>query len=84
MTDQASNRVWRIDPKLNAVGTTIPVGQQPSGIAVGAGSVWVASGDGTVSRIDPATDRVTATIAVGGTPSGVTVDDKAGVWVSVD
>jgi len=84
VTDQASNRVWRIDPKLNAVGTTIPVGQQPSGIAVGAGSVWVASGDGTVSRIDPATDRVTATIAVGGTPSGIAVDGTASVWVSVD
>ena len=34
--------------------STIPVGSAPSGVAVGAGAVWVAnSGDGTVSKIDP-------------------------------
>jgi len=81
-SDENADRVWRIEPKLNAVGATIQVGAHPAAIAVGLGSVWVASGDGTVSRIDPNTDRVT-TIAVGGAPSGIAV--AAGrVWVSID
>ena len=63
--------------------TTIPVGAGPTGIAVGAGAVWVAnSRDGTVSRIDPRRDRVVATIAVGDSPDNLTV--SAGrVWVTV-
>ena len=53
--------------------TTIPVGRSPAGVAVGAGSVWVAnSGDGTVTRIDPTTDKSIATIAVGGSPQAIT------------
>lgn len=83
VSDSSSDRIWRIDPKLNTVGTTIAVGQQPTGIAVGAGSVWVASGNGTVSRIDPTTDRVVITIDVGGTPSGIAVGAGT-VWVSID
>ena len=52
-------------------------------MAVGAGSVWVASGDGTVSRIDPNSGRVVATITVGGTPEDVAVGAGA-VWVTVE
>ena len=83
VSDHFTDRLWRIDPKRNAVATTIAVGQGPSGVAVGAGSVWVASADGTVSRIDPNTDRVTDRIDIGGTPSGISVD-RDGVWVTVD
>jgi DNA-binding beta-propeller fold protein YncE len=37
--------------------TTIRVGLAPRGLAVGAGSVWVAcTGDGTIWRIDPPTN----------------------------
>ena len=47
--------VIRFDPiRLKAVGKPIPVGRRPHAIAVGGGSVWVASaGDGAVYRIDP-------------------------------
>lgn len=83
VSDHFTDRLWRVDPKRNAVATTIAVGQGPSGVAVGAGSVWVASADGTVSRIDPNTDRVTDRIDVGGTPSGISVG-RDGVWVTVD
>ena len=60
--------VSRIDPasgrKLGSVG----VGNDPSAIAAGAGSVWVTnSSDGTVTRIDPAT-LVPTTIPVGHRP----------------
>ena len=59
MANPGDDTVVRIDPTTRAVTTTIPVGKAPAGVAVGAGSVWVAnSGDGTVSRIDPETDKL--------------------------
>jgi hypothetical protein len=48
---------------------TIGTGGVPSGMAFGAGSLWVAAGD-HVSRIDPAGNRVVATIPVGASGSG--------------
>ena len=46
--------------------TTIQVGPNPAGIAVGDGAAWVAqAADGTVARIDLAGDRVSRTIKVG-------------------
>jgi YVTN family beta-propeller protein len=83
VTDQGGDTVWRIDLRTDRVAQTITVGQHPAGIAVGGGSVWVASADGTVSRIDPNSDRVVATIRVGGTPQDVAVGAGA-VWVTVD
>ena len=53
------------------------------GIAVGAGSVWVANnGDGTVSRIDPDTDTVVARIETGYHPQWLAVDNGF-VWVGI-
>ena len=60
---------------------TIPVGTAPSGVAVGAGAVWVAnSGDGTVSRIDPRTNATTVVRVLPG-PTGVVVA-AGSVWVT--
>ena len=83
----------RTDPEVvvgeNAVGvldgdrvtSAIDVGERPSGIAVGAGSVWVTnSAEDTVSRIDPDTQAV-APISVGSGPSGIAVGAGA-VWVA--
>jgi YVTN family beta-propeller protein len=66
------------------VRATIPVGDAPTGVSLGAGSVWVAnSGDGTVTRIDPKADKSLATIAVGGSPQAITF--AAGrAWVTID
>ena len=51
---------------------TIPVGDGPSALAGGSGSVWVANtAAGTVSRIDPRTNDVVATIDVGNAPAGI-------------
>jgi YVTN family beta-propeller protein len=62
---------------------TIPVGRAPSGLAVGAGAVWVSRGsDGAVVRIDPATNRVVATIPVGPAPGAMTVAGGV-LWVSL-
>ena len=47
------NTVSQIDPKNGrVVGRAIPVGDDPIGIAFGAGTVWTANHqDGTVTRI---------------------------------
>jgi YVTN family beta-propeller protein len=76
--------VSRIDPRTRAVVDTIPVGATPSGIAVGAGDVWVVDNDNDeVSRIDPSVDQVVQTIPVGNAPTGVAVGDGS-VWVAND
>jgi peptide/nickel transport system substrate-binding protein len=74
----------RIDPGTNSVITTIAVGDSPTGVEVGAGSVWVAnSGDGTLSRVDPGTNKVIATITVGGSPQAIAIANGR-VWVTID
>jgi YVTN family beta-propeller protein len=68
----------RIDPHRNKAAATIPVGKDPSAVAVGGGSVWVANfGDGTVSRVDPATNSIRQTIAAHGSPTGLAVAGSA-------
>jgi branched-chain amino acid transport system substrate-binding protein len=75
--------VTRIDPVQRLIAATIPIGveHQPVRLAVGAGAVWVASADGTLSRIDPATNVVTTTAAVAHRLNDVAVAGGA-VWVS--
>jgi SARP family transcriptional regulator, regulator of embCAB operon len=72
--------VSRLDRSGHATGSA-DVGNDPSAIAAGAGSLWVTnSTDGTVTRIDPDT-LLTTTFPVGHDPSGVTVN-AAGAWVA--
>jgi virginiamycin B lyase len=60
----------------------IPIGRGGSGIAAGAGSVWVANElDGTITRIDPGTNHVVETIRVGGSPHDLVVAGGE-VWVA--
>ena len=74
--------VTRIDPDSGAR-DDIQVGDGPSAIVSGAGSIWVANTlAGTVSRIDPSTNDVVATIETGNAPSGITVAEDF-VWVAV-
>lgn len=73
--------VSRVDPDRARRLGSVDVGNEPSAIAAGAGSVWVTnSADGTVTRIDPAT-LLTTTIPVGHGPAAVTVD-AAGAWIA--
>ena len=73
----APGRLIRIDPKTNRATKTLAIGQDPSGIAVGAGHVWMTSlPDSSLWRIDPKTSE-TKRISVGVTPLGVAV--KSGV-----
>jgi YVTN family beta-propeller protein len=60
------------------------VGAGASGVALGAGSVWVSSFlDRSVSRIDPETDSVKATIHVGMSPRDLAYGGGA-VWTVGD
>jgi YVTN family beta-propeller protein len=64
-------RLVRIDPTANKVAKTVAVGQDPSGIAVGAGDVWLTSlPDAVLWRIDPKTSE-TRRIPVEVSPFGV-------------
>jgi YVTN family beta-propeller protein len=74
--------VAQIDPRTNTVTRTVSVGAGPAAIAFGAGRIWVASRDGTVSGIDPQTARVVTSVRVGGTPQGIAVG-YGRVWVTV-
>jgi YVTN family beta-propeller protein len=78
----SGDTVARIDPTVNGVLTTIPVGRGASAVAAGEGGVWVADTlDNAVVRIDPDTNSVTSTIPVGTAPTGVSVGGGA-VWVA--
>jgi ABC-type transport system substrate-binding protein/class 3 adenylate cyclase len=73
--------VSRIDPRSGRKRGSVGVGNLPSAIAAGAGSVWVTnSSDGTVTRID-STTLVPKTIPVGHSPSAVAVN-AAGAWIA--
>ena len=73
--------ILRLNPASGRVVATVGVGNRPTAIAAGAGSLWVTNGnDGTVTRIDPQT-LVTKTIPVGNDPAAVAVDAD-GAWVA--
>src|SRR5207247_5782095 len=59
----SKDRVVRINPATRKVVLAIATGRDPSAVALGEGSVWVANSvDGTVSRIDPVGNKVTGVI----------------------
>lgn len=83
--------VQRIDPTTRRIVATIPVSPWPQDLAIGDGSIWVASTDwpqdpprdrqGGITRIDPETNRVIATIRFDGGATGVAVGN-GGVWAA--
>jgi len=87
ITNAGSNTVSVIDTRSNRViGSPIPVGDVPIGVAVAPGGrkVYVANnGTDTISVIDTAANIVIATIAVGPNPFGVAVSpDSSKVYVA--
>jgi class 3 adenylate cyclase/streptogramin lyase len=66
------------------VGDPIPVGPDPSGVAVGLDAVWVSDTGGDVYRIDPLTRQVTDVLHVGGHLTAIAVDeDTETLWLTV-
>ena len=82
LTSVAENSVGVIDTDRAEVIGEIPVGERPSGIAVGDGYAWVTNtGADTVSQIDLETGAVLARIDVGRQPVGIAVAEGS-VWVA--
>jgi YVTN family beta-propeller protein len=79
--------VSRVAPQYTGVETIRPPYSPLGGagargsITVGAGSVWVAFGDSSVSRIDPKSRVVTATAFAGNTPSAIAYGNGS-VWIA--
>ena len=76
-----ANALAAIDSERAELASQTPVGNGPTAVTVGLGSVWVANSvDGTVSRIDPDRDE-RPVIRVRGTPGGIAAGEGA-VWVT--
>jgi YVTN family beta-propeller protein len=76
-----ASSVARFNTPTYGPGHVISVGRHPSGVAVGAGAVWVTgTAQRAVSRIDPSTESVSS-IPVGRAPVGIAYGAGA-VWVA--
>jgi YVTN family beta-propeller protein len=82
LSSASANSAAAIDASSNRLVAEVPVGNDPTSVAAGEGSVWVTNAqDRSVSRIDPRTSSVLQRIDVGGDPSGIAVGAGA-VWVA--
>lgn len=86
VTSPERGAVVQLDPEAKTILTEVPLEQTPQGIAVGAGSLWVATeslseGTGAVVRLRPATGEVRATIPLP-EPAHHLVASGQGVWVA--
>jgi streptogramin lyase len=74
----------RIDPKMNKVSETIPIGPALSegGLAANGDSIWMLTDmKGLLARIDPDTNRMVAEIQVPSGSSVVVVGEDKAIWV---
>ena len=88
VSDNVNGVVFVVDPKTDQITYTIPVGGRSaflgSGIAEGAGSIWVTSpGTDSVVRIDPSDGSIQARIPLPSPPNGLVFADGS-VWVTVN
>jgi streptogramin lyase len=72
-----------IDPVTGELGTSVPVGADPTGLTTGGGAVWVGDEDGVIRRVDENTRQVTE-IPFGAEIRGLAYDDDAdSLWIDV-
>ena len=84
MTGPIDDVLARLDPSTGRLARTIHVPRGAEGVAVGGGSVWVASAlDGSVSRIDPRSLAILKTIPVEGAPAELTFG-LGRIWVTTN
>jgi hypothetical protein len=62
---------------------TIPVRGDPAGMAIGAGTAWVADTYGVILKVDPRTNEILARIPVDGLPNGLAFGFGR-LWIAVD
>ena len=93
ISDALAATVTLIDPERLTVGRTFTARSTPlrllhsdaGSLAIGYGSLWLASGERTISRIDPVDGRVLAVIPnvrTGGASSGGIAAGAGAVWVA--
>jgi DNA-binding SARP family transcriptional activator/streptogramin lyase len=74
------NSLAVIDAGTGRMIADLRVGERPTGVASGYGSVWVANTkDETITRIDPRAARVVDTIGIGAQASAIAAGDGA-IW----
>jgi DNA-binding beta-propeller fold protein YncE len=90
VTDYYDNTIFRIDPQTNKITSVLTPEAGPTGVAFGAGSLWLCEAHNTpgLTRLDPATMQVQAQIDVSGNGQyiyclGLLALDQ-GVWVLAD
>ena len=78
----AADSVMGVSAETDEVVAVVPVGRNPSAIAVGNDWVLVSNrGEGTVSIVSPESGSLPRTLSVGGTPLAVAIDGDTG-WVT--
>jgi DNA-binding beta-propeller fold protein YncE len=87
VADYDAAEAWRLDPSSGAsVAPPVPVGQDPTGLAVSSNYVWVANaGDETVTLINSQSNSVTAApLAIHGSVGDIAAaDDVTGdAWMA--
>jgi DNA-binding beta-propeller fold protein YncE len=81
VADNLRGRLLQIDPQARTHAGSADAGKGPVAVAVGSGTVWVASADGTVRRFDSATGTATGPPESVPGASGVAVGEGS-VWVT--
>jgi streptogramin lyase len=90
--DEASQKAWALDVFSDLVvaidrdgaSQTVPVGADPTDIAVGIDRVWVTDLDGILREVNPTTGRVREVLDVGLPLWAVGVDEETAlVWLDV-
>ena len=83
VSDRTNKALLRIDPATAKVVATIPIGPQPSGLAVVDDGVWVSDDtDYKLRRIDPASNKVAQTIVAAAAPSWFADDGASNLLVA--
>jgi DNA-binding beta-propeller fold protein YncE len=80
--DRGEAELVKVDPAVNEALMRIPLGGQPSGLAVAGNAVWVAvESSHETLRVDPDSGEIVARIATGRQPVWVAATDEL-AWVT--
>jgi class 3 adenylate cyclase/streptogramin lyase len=80
---QSADVLTPVDPGSGDPGTSVPLGEDPTGLTAGDGAVWVGDEDGVIRRVDENTRQVTE-IPFGSEIRALAYDDDTDtLWVDV-
>jgi DNA-binding beta-propeller fold protein YncE len=76
----AGYEVARIDPKTCRVVRRVPIGAEPSSLAVAGGCVWASAFNGTVTRINPDTNQMVDQFVLATKPITAVAVSAGALW----